>query len=64
MDKLVKLNCALVLVNNSKHNINIFVNGPYYLKFIRPTKIDIFLFYFPFLPFFGAYIKQYMFKFK
>ncbi len=57
MLKLVKLNYALVPVNNSKPNISILINEPYLLKLIRPAKIDIFLFYFPVLSFVSAYLK-------
>ncbi len=54
---LVKLNCALVLVNNSKPNISIIINELYLLKFNGTIKIDIFLFYFPLLAFVDAYKK-------
>jgi hypothetical protein len=56
--KLVKLNYALVPANKCKANISIKVNESQLLKFIRPTKIDIFLFCFSLLSFVGAYLNN------
>jgi hypothetical protein len=55
--KLVKINCALMPIDNSKANISIVVNEPYLLKPIGSTDINRLLLYFLFLSFIRACIK-------